>query len=341
LKKQTFRKIREIKLNSKKMGKLKQQSIISWLKSRYSEKAKKIYTNTDSELARHREIENMFLLFDTNRSGTLEIDEISNMFRSNGIQIKKAHLIEMFNIVDADKSGTLTFSEFKDFMLNDDRQKLFTELMKKERDQQAKEFFDYKNIDEIRSPKYGDSKYLPLSAEAMMKHLRYQATRKALINEINASKDGNQKSVKNFISTDRVTSIFGNNSTMSQVHTPKARSARSDICEKSMGDLTNFMKLFSGYNINESLPSQNLINMIIFKRMNLQEAENVMNNRTTIKTASKYGKKKKNLLVPKISQGVIHTMNNSALMSLKNSRLKSVRHSENSLAQNKLNLSSN
>lgn len=55
------------------------------MKSRYRHKAKKEYTNTDSELLRHKEIQDMFSLFDTNRSGTFEIDEIKYMFKNSGI----------------------------------------------------------------------------------------------------------------------------------------------------------------------------------------------------------------------------------------------------------------
>jgi hypothetical protein len=37
---------------------------------------------TKNELARNREIEDIFYLFDTNKSGTLEIEEIEDMVRS-------------------------------------------------------------------------------------------------------------------------------------------------------------------------------------------------------------------------------------------------------------------
>ena len=125
----------------------------------------------------------MFLLFDTNRSGTLEIDEISNMFKSNGISIKKNNLIKLFQMVDEDNSGTLTFKEFKEFMLSQTRQKLFTELMKKERDQQLQTFLEPGDVEE-KVDKASKIEYLPLSADTMIRHLRYKAIRKTLYDEI-------------------------------------------------------------------------------------------------------------------------------------------------------------
>ena len=93
-------------------------------------------------MQRLKEIEDIFLLFDTNRSGTLEIDEISSMFKTNGIHINKNNLHQLFKMVDEDNSGTLTFDEFKEFMLSEERQKMFTQLMKRQRDEQIKNYFD-------------------------------------------------------------------------------------------------------------------------------------------------------------------------------------------------------
>jgi len=59
------------------------------MKSRYKLQAKKEYTNTNSELVRHKEIEDMFNLFDTDNSGTFEINEIKHMFKNSDIQIDK------------------------------------------------------------------------------------------------------------------------------------------------------------------------------------------------------------------------------------------------------------
>lgn len=87
----------------------------------------------------------------------------------------------MFNMVDEDKSGTLTFAEFKEFMLSEDRQRLFTQLMKKERSQQLKC---------ISEAGQGKPDYLPLSADCMMRHLRYKAVRTELYTDINSRLKG-------------------------------------------------------------------------------------------------------------------------------------------------------
>ena len=165
-----FSQIREMQQSTCKYNNLKHQSVVNWLKSRYSKVAKKEYTNTDSELLRHKEIEDMFLLFDSNRSGTLEINEISDMFKTNGISMTKANLVHMFQLVDKDNSGTLTFNEFKEFMLSETRQKLFTDLMRKERDQQIETFLDPNNHD-IKSAISAKIDYLPLSADCSNMYL--------------------------------------------------------------------------------------------------------------------------------------------------------------------------
>ena len=95
-------------------------------------------------MKRDREIEEMFLLFDKNRSGTLELNEIgipkhssvfkihqffqipiffyiyfvliqtiAGMFRENGIKISLKIIRRMFGLIDNDSSGSITFSEFK------------------------------------------------------------------------------------------------------------------------------------------------------------------------------------------------------------------------------------
>ena len=84
-----FSQIKEMQETTFKYNSLKKHSVVNWIKSRYGNVAKKEYSNTDAELLRHKEIEDMFFLFDKNRSGTLEINELTDMFKSNGISLKK------------------------------------------------------------------------------------------------------------------------------------------------------------------------------------------------------------------------------------------------------------
>lgn len=113
-----FKQVDMIKNKHTKTSKLGQHSVVKWLKRNYM----RTY-NTSSELLRQKEIEDIFYLFDTDRSGTLELSEIAKMFDSNGIEISKNNLVQLFKLVDEDNSGALTFDEFKEFMLNEDRQK--------------------------------------------------------------------------------------------------------------------------------------------------------------------------------------------------------------------------
>ena len=58
------------------IAKLKQTDVIKWVRSRHSTQSKKEYRYTQLELERNKEIEEIFYLFDTDRSGTLEINEL-------------------------------------------------------------------------------------------------------------------------------------------------------------------------------------------------------------------------------------------------------------------------
>lgn len=68
-------------------------------------------------------------------------------------------------MVDEDGSGTLTFDEFLEFMLNENRQKMFVKVMKDERLNQLQKAVDYDNINENKGPKQIDMEYFPLAAD--------------------------------------------------------------------------------------------------------------------------------------------------------------------------------
>lgn len=245
------------------MNKLSEHSISKWLKRRSIE--------SESEIQRSKEIEDIFLLFDTNRSGTLEIGEISNMFKNNGIHLNQSNLQQLFKMVDEDNSGTLTFEEFKEFMLSEERQKLFTELMKKLRVEQMKSFLAN---DENTNTENNRVEYLPLSAERMMKYLKYKALRKGIYEDINenstAYHDCTSKS-----SSKGLNKLFSRHLDKRQSLQTGKTSAENHL-EKSLKVVKGFMKIFTGYNINNTIPSQNLINSLIIKRKNVKEANRIL-----------------------------------------------------------------
>ena len=96
-------------------------------------------------------------------------------------------------MVDWDNSGTLTFDEFKEFMISQSRQKLFNDLMRKEREQQIEAYLEPNNAD-MKKILANKMEYLPLSADTMIRHLRHRTIRKALYNEIfNENKNQGEK----------------------------------------------------------------------------------------------------------------------------------------------------
>jgi len=64
------------------------------------------------------QIKTLFNNFDEDRSGTMEVDELWEMFAKNGIDIQREELLRIFNIVDEDQSGSLSLEEFEKFILS-------------------------------------------------------------------------------------------------------------------------------------------------------------------------------------------------------------------------------
>ena len=69
---------------------------------------------------------------DTDNSGSIDVDELSNAMRALGRDLPREHIRAMMDAVDTDKSGEIDFEEFKQMMenvkntnkLNDDRKDL-------------------------------------------------------------------------------------------------------------------------------------------------------------------------------------------------------------------------
>ena len=49
----------------------------------------------------------------------LEMDELNQLFVSNGILLGKENTRDFFKLLDADNSGSLSMAEFKEFLFND------------------------------------------------------------------------------------------------------------------------------------------------------------------------------------------------------------------------------
>ena len=63
------------------------------------------------------EIERLFILYDTDESGLIDVRELYRMFKDNGItQITNEEFREIFKVVDSDGSGNISCQEFKRFV---------------------------------------------------------------------------------------------------------------------------------------------------------------------------------------------------------------------------------
>ena len=77
------------------------------------------------------EIDRAFLLFDKDRSGLIDVNELRDALRALGIYIKKHQFRMLFNQVDKDGSGVIGKEEFTVFMAqNLDRRNHEEELRK-------------------------------------------------------------------------------------------------------------------------------------------------------------------------------------------------------------------
>ncbi len=99
---------------------MKEQSVVRWLKSRCQKSAKTSNLLSITEIQRNKDIMQIFQHFDDDLSGQLELNEVIEMLKVNGMKMSKKHTLEFFDILDADKSGGLSVSEFKEFLFSED-----------------------------------------------------------------------------------------------------------------------------------------------------------------------------------------------------------------------------
>lgn len=55
--------------------------------------------------------------FDLNQSGTLTIDEVTNMIAKLKIAVERKYVYPFFKIIDADNSGGIEYPEFEHYIL--------------------------------------------------------------------------------------------------------------------------------------------------------------------------------------------------------------------------------
>ena len=121
--------------------------------------------------------------------------------------------------------------------------------------------------------------YLPLSADRMMKHLKYKAIRKAIYDDI----------LENSISHDNTTTKASSKAlirsedrrTNNKTTGFKLKTNKYEQLDRSMKVIKSFMRIFTGYNVNNTTPSQNLVSKLILKRSNLGDSNKLVLNKTS------------------------------------------------------------
>lgn len=56
--------------------------------------------------------------FDLNQSGSLTIDEVTNMIAKLKIAVERKYVYPFFKIIDADNSGGIEYPEFEHYIIN-------------------------------------------------------------------------------------------------------------------------------------------------------------------------------------------------------------------------------
>ena len=116
---------------------LRTLSVIKWFKIK--RKTTNInYLNTYDEKRKLRELELLFQKFDEDGSGTLEMDELFNMFLYVGINIGYKNIITLFSQCDEKETNPhpkkhLTLKEFQKLMLSEHTNAEFRKIMKEYR----------------------------------------------------------------------------------------------------------------------------------------------------------------------------------------------------------------
>eukprot|EP00347_Sterkiella_histriomuscorum_P002215 403369028 len=156
---------------------------MKWLQNRFYDRAKKEYILNSAQIKETLAMETLFIRFDKDKSGTLEMQELINMFRENQINISEKIIRELFRFADEDLSGTLTLDEFKSLLTNQRALDRFRELMIKER-QKIQSISSLQNFSQNNKNQEGTVRFLPTDLRDMLKllvnRIKYNSLQKKL-----------------------------------------------------------------------------------------------------------------------------------------------------------------
>ncbi|CAI2365715.1 unnamed protein product [Moneuplotes crassus] len=253
---------------------LKENTSLKWFRSRSKEKSKKKYRFTDTEIIRNNEIENIFHLFDSDGSGTLEINEIEEVLKhmsGDSQEINKESLRLLFQVVDTDNSGSISIDEFKEFLNDREKQREFSKSLRILLCGLGEPEKKMDNISKFLNQTHKINKplpnFIPSSAASMLKYLKYRTIRKSVYDSI-SGKFFQTKIKKEGINSER------NYASSSMQEPDSILQCIFKDKTKLTSDRDNFLKIFSGYPIGDASLGEDPVAIMKEKHISLHKIRN-------------------------------------------------------------------
>lgn len=126
---------------------------LNWFKKRFPASTKESYLYSTEELQHISMATEVFMDYDQDNSGSLEVEEVYSMFQHNEINISRKKLSYLFNIIHTKQKNKLNLEEFKELTFSSRANNYFKEIMrdaKKELQSKGKMFrplpLDFKDM---------------------------------------------------------------------------------------------------------------------------------------------------------------------------------------------------
>lgn len=160
----------ERNLRSSSTKKMHEFSTLNWFKKRCPKSTKDSYLYSAEELSSISMATEVFVDYDQDKSGTLEIEEIYSMFQHNGINISRRKLCNLFGMIKTKQKNKLNLEEFKELTFSNRANNYFKDIMREAKNELA--------------TKGKMSRHLPLDFKDMLRVLYDRSRQEKIINQI-------------------------------------------------------------------------------------------------------------------------------------------------------------
>ena len=159
---------------------LRQNNMTTWFQ-KSTVIANRQYTATFDRKKQLLELEELFIKFDADGSGTLDLDELVALFKSAGLRVSSRRLKEMFKLPAGIEiiNNEVDMEQFQKLMLSPELEKAFRKLLTEIR--RRFKYLDFSMVD----PDIG---YLPSDLGMMLGYLYKRSVRQNLTNKIISDK---------------------------------------------------------------------------------------------------------------------------------------------------------